>query len=60
MHSDLDRIEVSDNLFFERVRNGYFTLAENEKRFRIIDGTQSIEKINEQIINEIKSLEGSK
>ena len=60
MHSDLDRIEVSDNLFFERVRNGYFTLAEKEKRFRIIDGTQSIEKINEQIINEIKSLEGYK
>ena len=57
-HLDLDRIEVSDNLFFERVREGYLYLAEKEKRFRIIDGTQSIKKINEQIINEIKSLEG--
>jgi len=55
---DLDRIEVSDNLFFERVRAGYLYLAKKEKRFRIIDGTQSIEKINELIINEIKSLEG--
>ena len=57
-HLDLDRIEVSDNSFFERVRTGYFYLAEKEKRFRIIDGTQSIKKINEQIINDIKSLEG--
>jgi dTMP kinase len=57
-HLDLDRIEVSDNLFFERVRAGYHYLAEKEKRFRIIDGTQSVKKINEQIINEIKFLEG--
>jgi dTMP kinase len=57
-HSDLDRIEVSDNTFYERVRKGYLYLAEKEKRFRVIDGTQNINKINEQIINEIKSLEG--
>lgn len=56
-HSDLDRIEVSDNEFYERVREGYLNLAKKEKRFRIIDGTESISKINEQIINEIKSLE---
>jgi dTMP kinase len=57
-HSDLDRIEVSDNQFYERVREGYLNLAKKEKRFRIIDGTESISKINEHIINEIKSLEG--
>ena len=57
-HSDLDRIEVSDNSFYERVRDGYLKLAENEKRFRVIDGTQNIKEINEQIINEIKILEG--
>lgn len=54
---DLDRIEVSDELFFEKVRDGYFNLAKSEKRFRIIDGTNNIEKINEQIINEIKIFE---
>jgi len=59
-HSDLDRIEVSDNTFYERVRNGYLYLAEKENRFRVIDGTQNIKQINEQIINEIKSLEGVK
>ena len=57
-HSDLDRIEVSDNNFYERVREGYLYLAKKEKRFRVIDGTQNINQINEQIINEIKSLEG--
>ena len=56
--SDLDRIEVSDNSFYERVRDGYLKLAESEKRFKVIDGTQNIKEINEQIINEIKILEG--
>lgn len=59
-HSDLDRIEVSDNTFYERVREGYLYLAGKEKRFRVIDGTQNIKQINENIINEIKSLEGVK
>ena len=49
-HSDLDRIEVSDNNFYERVREGYLYLAKKEKRFRVIDGTQNINQINEQII----------
>lgn len=56
--ADLDRIEVSDDYFFEKVRNGYFQIAASEKRFRIIDGTKSIKEINEQIINEINILEG--
>jgi dTMP kinase len=59
-HSDLDRIEVSDNTFYERVREGYLYLSKQGKRFRVIDGTQSIENINKQIIDEIKSLEGNK
>lgn len=59
-HSDLDRIEVSDNTFYERVREGYLYLSKQEKRFRVIDGRQSIENINKQIIDEIKSLESNK
>jgi dTMP kinase len=58
-HSDLDRIEVSDNTFYERVREGYLYLSKKEKRFRVIDGSQSIEKINKQILDEIKFLEGN-
>ncbi|HEX9252049.1 MAG TPA: dTMP kinase, partial [Ignavibacteriaceae bacterium] len=59
-HSDLDRIEVSDDTFYERVREGYLYLAKKEKRFRVIDGTRNIKQIHEQIINEIKSIEGVK
>ncbi|MGE5499064.1 MAG: dTMP kinase [Syntrophothermus sp.] len=53
---ELDRIEVSRNGFYEKVRDGYFYLAKKEKRFRIIDGTKSIEDIHEEIIAEIVNL----
>ena len=55
--SSLDRMELSDNIFFERVRNGYLSIANNEKRFRIIDGTKTIEEINKKIIEEINLIE---
>jgi dTMP kinase len=55
--ASLDRMELSDNIFFEKVRNGYLTIAKNEKRFRVIDGTKSIEEINKNIIEEINLLE---
>lgn len=56
-HQELDRIEVSSNDFFAKVRNGYLTLAEKEKRFKVIDGTQSIETIHSIIINFIEEFE---
>ncbi len=56
--SELDRIEISEDNFYERVRNGYLELAKNENRFRILDGTESIEDIHKKIIYEIKLLEG--
>lgn len=56
-HQELDRIEVSSNDFFEKVRNGYLTLAKKEKRFRVIDGTQSIKTIHKLIFNYIEELE---
>ncbi|AFH49093.1 Thymidylate kinase [Ignavibacterium album JCM 16511] len=58
-HQELDRIEVSSNDFFEKVRNGYLSLAKNEKRFRIINGTKSIEEIHKLIINYIEDFEQS-
>jgi dTMP kinase len=53
----LDRIEISDMGFFSRVRNGYLELAKNENRFRILNGTDSVENIQEKIINEIEKIE---
>ena len=53
----LDRIEISDMDFFSRVRNGYLELANNGNRFRILNGTDSVENIQEKIINEIEKIE---
>ncbi len=55
--SDLDRIEISHSVFYEKVRLGYLKLAETEKRFRILDGTESIEDMHHKIVNEINMLE---
>lgn len=57
-YSELDRIEISEDNFYERVRNGYLELARNEKRFRVLDGTETIDDIHKKIISEIKLLEG--
>lgn len=56
LHRELDRIEISKRDFFEKVRNGYLYLSK-DKRFRKLDGTQSIEEIHQQIVNEIELLE---
>lgn len=54
---ELDRIEITKENFFERVRQGYFSMAKSEKRFRILDGTLSIETLHQIIIEEIKKIE---
>lgn len=54
---NLDRIEVSDSGFYQRVREGYLKLAEKEKRFRIVDGTLSVQEIHSKVVNEIMLLE---
>jgi dTMP kinase len=53
---DLDRMELSGNLFFEKVRNGYLEMAKKEDRFRVINGTLPPVTIHEDIIEEINSL----
>ena len=58
--SDLDRIELSNNNFYEKVRGGYLELATGESRFRVLDGTESIEQIHHKIVYEINTLEGVK
>lgn len=50
----LDRIEQSDIDFYNRVRNGYLEIAKQEERVKIIDGTQTIEIIRNQIITEFE------
>ena len=50
----LDRIEMADTEFYNRVRNGYLEIARQEERFKVIDGTQTIETIQNQIISELE------
>ncbi|HEX2867628.1 MAG TPA: dTMP kinase [Ignavibacteriales bacterium] len=57
---ELDRIEVSKNGFYERVREGYIYLSEREKRFIRIDGLMSIEEIHEKIVKEVTMAEEMK
>ena len=58
-HSELDRMELADNPFFERVRNGYIKISNLEKRFRRIDGTLTPEEIHIKIIREIELFESN-
>ena len=51
-----DRIELSSNDFFNKVRNGYKTIAKaNKNRFEIINAANDIDKIHQIIIKRIQS-----
>ncbi len=52
--TNLDRIELSENDFYTRVRNGYIEMSMLEKRFVTIDGTRSIEEIHNEIIKVVE------
>ena len=46
-----DRIEREDPEFFDRVRNGYLKLAENEPdRFAVVDTTQTLSAVKAAVI----------
>ncbi|MCW8804400.1 MAG: dTMP kinase [Ignavibacteriaceae bacterium] len=53
----LDRIEMADIEFYNRVRSGYLEIARQEERFKVIDGTQTIETIQNQIISELELID---
>lgn len=55
--NELDRIEISSDEFYERVRKGYLYLAENESRFRVLDGTLKEEDVHKKIIEELAMYE---
>ncbi|MFQ5707005.1 MAG: dTMP kinase [bacterium] len=52
----LDRLEQEDVDFHLKVRQGYLTIARNDsKRFVVLDGEKSIETIQEEIYQRVKS-----
>lgn len=49
--NEKDRMESSGSEFFNKVRNGYLKIAENEpERVKVIDSTKSIEEIHKKVI----------
>jgi len=54
--TNLDRIELSENDFYNRVRNGYLEMCKTDNRFIVVDGTKTIEEIHLQIMNIITNL----
>jgi dTMP kinase len=47
--AQLDRFEEEHVEFFDRVREGYLTRANNEARFRVIDASQSIDLVQQAL-----------
>ncbi|MDQ0340617.1 dTMP kinase [Caldalkalibacillus uzonensis] len=52
----LDRIEQKDLAYHERVRQGFLQLAEQEARISLIDASQPVEVIHQQILREVRAL----
>jgi dTMP kinase len=49
-----DRFESEAFAFFERVRNGYLSLANAQRdRFRVIDAAQSLQQVSDQVVSAI-------
>jgi dTMP kinase len=43
---DLDRIEMQETAFFERIRQYYLSLADKDpKRYMLLDGSKTIESV---------------
>jgi dTMP kinase len=45
----LDRIELEKIEFFHRVRNKYLALAKEDKRICVVDASQTMEKVHQDI-----------
>ena len=57
--AEKDRMESAGREFFERVRQGFLEIAKAEpQRVKVIDSTQTIEEIHEQVKDEYKRIAG--
>jgi len=54
LRTSKDRMESSGMDFFERVRTGYLSLAKTEERFKVMDGTLSVDDLHEAVWREVE------
>lgn len=54
--AELDRIESQEMAFFERVRQSYLERAKAHDRYRIIDASQSLDNVQEQLQAVLRSI----
>jgi dTMP kinase len=50
-----DRIEISGNQFYEKVRQGYHEIAKTSENYIFIDGLKTIEQIHEEVVKAINN-----
>ena len=55
-NEEIDRFEIEKKAFFERVRSGFLTLADNEKRIKTIDASQPLENVTNDIIDTVRTI----
>lgn len=53
-----DRIEREDDAFHERVRRGFLLLAQSSPNHRVLDGTQTPERVLEEALGVVRALLG--
>ncbi len=57
MNKTKDRLELNDRAFYQRISEGYRFLAKTEpQRILLLDGSEPIEKISEQVYCRIKDI----
>jgi dTMP kinase len=56
LKKDLDRMERKGDGYHQKVRDGFLTLAGQQKNFTVIDGTGNIETIHKQIIDIVEKM----
>ena len=55
LNAELDRMEQKSKDYHEKVRQGFLELAKEMKSFKVVDATDDIDTVHENIMNHIKA-----
>ena len=54
--TQLDRIEIQDEEFFERTRAAYCRMADEHERIMLIDSNRTLDRVLEDIYSDVRTL----